>query len=155
MAVWRQTTLVDYLEVSDEGGLRNKHTKLPYELSMTKSGYYSIHVTAHEKYFLHVLIAAAFLGPANGLEVDHKDRNKRNNRLTNLWYRTHAQNCQNRISNNKGVLNNTTRLTENDVKEIRRQCLFGITYAELGRKYKMHPDSVRSAAVGKTWSHIK
>lgn len=41
---------------------------------------------------VHRLVARAFLGPANGLEVNHIDLDKQNNRLINLEYVTQAEN---------------------------------------------------------------
>lgn len=46
-------------------------------------------------YRIHQLVAAAFLGPCpEGHEVDHIDLNKSNSRLSNLRYKTHAENVQ-------------------------------------------------------------
>jgi hypothetical protein len=35
-------------------------------------------------FFIHRLVASAFIGPVNGKEVHHIDRNKMNNKLSNL-----------------------------------------------------------------------
>ena len=43
-----------------------------------------------KSYFVHCLVAQAFLGNANGLTVNHKDENKINNRADNLEYMTLA-----------------------------------------------------------------
>lgn len=50
----------------------------------------------------HRIVWEAFNGkiPAN-LEIDHKDRNKHNNKLSNLRLVTHSQNCLNRKINKK------------------------------------------------------
>jgi hypothetical protein len=41
---------------------------------------------------LNRLIAATFIGPANGRIVHHKDGNKLNNKVSNLEYLSHAYN---------------------------------------------------------------
>lgn len=42
---------------------------------------------------IHRLVAAAFIGPCpDGLEVNHKDGDKKNNRVENLEYMTHRDN---------------------------------------------------------------
>ena len=46
---------------------------------------------------VHKLVALAFLGPANGLEVRHLDGNPQNNRLENLAYGTRQENAQDMV----------------------------------------------------------
>lgn len=41
---------------------------------------------------VHLLVARAYLGPADGRDVEHRDGNRLNPRLENLEYRTHAEN---------------------------------------------------------------
>jgi len=43
---------------------------------------------------VHRIVARAFIGEADGLEVRHMDGNARNNVLTNLRYGTHAENMR-------------------------------------------------------------
>jgi hypothetical protein len=48
---------------------------------------------AKKNYYLHKLVAVAFLGPCPvGYEIDHKDNDKSNNTVENLQYLTHAEN---------------------------------------------------------------
>lgn len=56
---------------------------------------------------VHRLVAAAFLGPANGLQVNHMDLNKSNNRLDNLEYVTHSENMQHAFDHGRGRLGPT------------------------------------------------
>lgn len=42
--------------------------------------------------FIHKLVAAAFLGEANGREVNHISADKSDNTLANLEYVTHSEN---------------------------------------------------------------
>lgn len=47
----------------------------------------------HKNYMVHRLVMAAFVGPCpEGMEVNHIDEDKTNNRLDNLEYVTHKQN---------------------------------------------------------------
>ncbi len=51
---------------------------------------------AQKRTFVHVLVAEAFLGPKpDGMVVDHKDRNRSNNDISNLRYITQAENNRN------------------------------------------------------------
>lgn len=47
-----------------------------------------------KSFFVHCLVAQAFLGDANGLTVNHKDENKLNNKADNLEYMTLAENIR-------------------------------------------------------------
>jgi len=65
-------------------------------------GYFTVTLSlgSHETsrpYEVHALIMAAFVGPPNGLTVDHIDRNKANNILGNLRYATYSVNGQNSV----------------------------------------------------------
>lgn len=51
------------------------------------------HKCKRRKFNVHVLVAAAFLGPRpHGLVINHVDGNRRNNNATNLEYCTQAEN---------------------------------------------------------------
>lgn len=47
-----------------------------------------------------------------------------------------------------------SKLTEEAVREIRRQRANGVTTVELSRRYSVHTSVISRAATGKTWSHI-
>lgn len=47
---------------------------------------------------IHQLVAAAFLGPANGKEVNHISADKADNSLANLEYVTHNENIAHAVS---------------------------------------------------------
>jgi len=47
------------------------------------------------------------------------------------------------------------KLTEKKVLAVRKEHATGkVTYAELGRRHKMHPTSIRSLVLRDTWKHI-
>ncbi|CAL6113437.1 HNH_endonuclease [Hexamita inflata] len=65
-------------------------------------GYYQVSIQnefGYSQFFIHRLVSEAFLGecPENH-EVDHIDRNRQNNQLSNLRYVTKSQNSRNRSS---------------------------------------------------------
>jgi hypothetical protein len=74
---------------------------------------------------IHQFIALAFHGPCpEGLELDHKDRNKNNNRPDNLEYVTHQENIRRaRISGSwntaRGERSGNAKLTDAAVRAIR------------------------------------
>ncbi|EEX4920952.1 HNH endonuclease [Escherichia albertii] len=53
---------------------------------------------AYGSIYVHRIVAFTFLGDRTneGLEVDHRDRDKGNNHYSNLRWYTHQENCNNR-----------------------------------------------------------
>lgn len=97
---WKVVDRFPNYEVSDEGQVRNRTTG--YELhgkENRQNGYLQLTLYNNgvkETVAIHVLVAHAFVdGYEEGLEVDHDDRNKLNNRASNLKWRTHIQNTRN------------------------------------------------------------
>lgn len=84
-----------YLEDAQRGWVR---AGMEIKQHMHPLGYHYIATTvghARKKPWVHVIVAAAFLGPRpDGYEVNHIDRNKSNNALSNLEYITHKQNLR-------------------------------------------------------------
>lgn len=59
----------------------------------TTNGYQFVHIKG-KNYFRHILVAEAFLEKPNyKCEVNHKDENPKNNKVENLEYITHKENC--------------------------------------------------------------
>jgi hypothetical protein len=78
-------------EISNQGNLKlNGETKQPYLLT-----YKQIHIDK-KMWYLHHLVAREFIGERpEGTVIDHIDRNKHNNAVTNLRYITQAENMRN------------------------------------------------------------
>lgn len=74
---------------------------------------------------IHQLVMREFVGDVpSGMEVNHKDGDKSNNRLTNLEYLTHVENMLHKANvlgkHERGELNAKAKLTEWAVKKIRQ-----------------------------------
>ncbi|CAL6018616.1 Conserved_hypothetical protein [Hexamita inflata] len=88
--------------VSNFGRITFNEDKVKRAPISISCGYYQITILNEFRsnhYFIHRLVAQAFLGecPENH-EVDHIDRNRQNNQLSNLRYVTRSQNSRNRSS---------------------------------------------------------
>ena len=91
----------DY-QLSDQGRVRSfkdKSGAVRYlGLTMDKDGYLQVNLCGNGEVRtckVHQLVLAAFLGPCpKGMEANHLDVNKRNNRLDNLEYTTHSENMK-------------------------------------------------------------
>ena len=95
--IWTNVKGNSNYEVSSLGRIRNKKGNLlrPEE---TKKGYLRVNLTNNGKtkhYKVHRLVALAFIPNKNNLpQINHKDENKKNNRVGNLewcdnWYNSH------------------------------------------------------------------
>jgi hypothetical protein len=93
---WRDVPGFSGYEVSDFGRVHGPRGIL--RLHLGKRGYLIARLYAGSKKSrqerpVHALVMEAFVGPvAPGLEIDHLDTNKLNNRLSNLQYVSHAEN---------------------------------------------------------------
>lgn len=88
---------------------RSKHTKeyflrtVPEKIlagsKVSKKGYARVNLN-DKVHFVHRIVAEVFLGPAGGLQVNHKDGNKTNNAVENLEYVTNQQNRNHAVRHN-------------------------------------------------------
>jgi hypothetical protein len=94
---WRTVLQNENYEISNLGQVRNKKTKKTRKKQINDSGYEIITLYFGKKktYLVHRLVAQAFIPNPNNLPfVNHKDRNKVNNRITNLEWVTSSMNMK-------------------------------------------------------------
>jgi len=98
---WRDVTIDGYetIEVSNVGLIRNPSGT--YTWGNESYGYLRVSLKPIDKnepyknYFVHALVALAFLGPPpEGMIVNHKDGHPDNNKVENLEYTTNKGNSQ-------------------------------------------------------------
>lgn len=93
-----------YYQVSDEGQVRRIKKDGTYRMLKNKEGskYYTVDLCkkgTRKGANVHRLVAETFLGKPEGrMEVNHKDGNKKNNRLENLEWVTPRQNFEHAIN---------------------------------------------------------
>ncbi len=105
---------------------------------------------------VHRVVAAAFIGPCPpGLQVNHKNGIKNDNRADNLEYVTPKENIRH-ASEMLGVKNNrNAKLTKLKVQKIRyRYTLGGITQEELAAEYGVTQSAIGQAVRRLTWAHV-
>ena len=168
---WRDVVgLEGYYAISNLGRVKNiatgKKRRAGHVLKPSLNGGYpqvmmsrDYHCTTRK---IHVLVAAAFLGPCPlGSEPNHIDRNRANNRVGNLEYLTHRENVQHSIDNftaakPRGERQHLAKLTEAKVRHIRHLVALGFTYREIQSKfYAVDITTLHSAATRKTWKHVE
>ena len=166
MIEWRNTCYGPY-EVSNTGLVRRTgKAKGATVGSLVQPrlirGYPSVglsHCGVVKEFKVHKLVADAFLGPrpANH-DINHKDGNKQNNCIDNLEYVLPDDNFKHLIENRlhrHGETHGSAKLTENDVREIRRLYYSGQhTQRELADMYGITLGTINPIIKYRTWKHI-
>ncbi len=119
---FRKIPSLQYLyEVNENGTVfRNvkskKQSKIKLDMHHSNIGYYAAFVNIKgitKRVMIHRVVAECWFGPCpEGYEVDHIDRNSRNNDYRNLRYVNHSQQMKNRILSDAII----TRATLNCLK---------------------------------------
>ena len=129
-----------------------------------RDGYVLVSLKVNTKtrtYKVHRLVAGLFLGPgAPGAEVNHKDRNKQNNAVSNLEWVSRRENIlhsyrdpeRTRI---RGERSGRTPLTETQVEDILHRCSAGVEpHHVIARNYGVSVGCVRGIHSGNRWPHV-
>jgi hypothetical protein len=109
---------------------------------------------------VHRLVMAAFIGPCPaGLQVNHKNGIKTDNRVGNLEYVTAKENTHHAWTvlghDGRGENQGQAKLTEQAVRDMRRRYRPGIvTYGQLASEYGVTITTVKSAIDRKNWAHV-
>lgn len=110
----------------------------------------SIHLYAHR------VIWETVNGPIpEGLEIDHLNGNKSDNRVRNLEAVTKSQNVLRALALGlapRGEQRAAAKLTDEKVREIRASV--GTTTAQLARDFGVDKSTIKSVREGTTWRHV-
>lgn len=158
-------------EISSLGEVRNASTKR--KLKATKNnrgGYLQVFVWVDGKTVganVHRLVAEAFLSNCDELPcVNHKNGNRLDPRVENLEWCTHQQNTKHAIDilrldfasnlkTGKGEESGANRLTEVEVRSIKRLLAKGMRQAEIAARFNTCVTNISSIKRGLTWNHVK
>lgn len=98
----------------------------------------------------------------DGMEINHRDGNKRNPHPDNLELVTHAENTAHsfrvlgqQVKEQRGVKNTSAKLTEADVLAIRSLCAArSLPQSEIATRYGVSQRTVSEIHTRKTWAHV-
>jgi hypothetical protein len=94
--IWKRIPSVPHLEASSNGEIRRVSTKAHLKPYITQ-GYYHVQIDPKRQSTVHKLVLEAFKGPRpEGKLAAHLNRDKLDNRLSNLAWWTHKQIAANR-----------------------------------------------------------
>lgn len=162
-----------FYQISNLGNVRSLQRKAPSgksvkqiirKQSIDKNGYCVVGLNKNKTqktYKVHRLVAIAFIdNPKNLPEVNHKDEDKTNNNVSNLEWCDAKYNLTygSRKDMFVGTKNNNCKLSEQDVKDIRR--LYKkrdpkFNSLALGKKYGISHTHILNIIKNKSWNNIK
>lgn len=110
--------------------------------------------TGAEKIFVHRLVMEVWVGQCpEDMTVDHIDRVRTNNALSNLRYATKAEQTENRdLSGISGERSRFSKLTQADVDEIRKMIKIGFEDGVIASRFNMSAGAIRNIRNGKSWA---
>ena len=176
METWK--TIPDYTlyKISDRGRLKTFNWKgsgreaimkpaldgCGYLRTMIKSDKGCTHTVK-----MHRLVLLAFVGtPKDGLQCNHKNGIRNDNRLINLEWVTPSENSKHSfkigLNSNRGELNPAATLTDQQVIEIRRNYQYGRksrhdggkTKKQIAKEYNTTVNVIKFIIQGRTWKHL-
>lgn len=166
---WRSIPGMAGYEVSDLGHLRSarrvrdRPPGTPITQRPTVWGYMSACISNDDgdirPRVVHRLVLLAFVGPCpDGHEARHINGDRKDNRLVNLRWGTKNENANDRIAHGtqvRGEKVNTSRLTPEQVREIRRlNREEGLGDRRLAARYGVARNTIRGILTGTTWAHL-
>ncbi len=165
---WRDVKGYEGLyQVSNLGRARSFHNQYGRVIKpvLTQKGYLQVTLSKNGKSRtrpLHILVAQAFIpNPLNKPQVNHMDGNPLNNRFDNLEWATSKENIQHAYKTGlakSGANHKNAKLTEYQVKEIRRDYIKGdpqygaMAFAE---KFNVNVGVIWGVIYHKTYKNVK
>lgn len=139
-------------EVSNTGLVWTRHRNAVLSPGWQTGGYFFVGLRrdgrSHNRK-VHALVAEAFIGPRPcGLDVNHIDGDKRNNRVENLEYVTRQENVRHAFELGLRLRGKLSMQAAND---IRADYASGATQASLAKRYGVSTPTISSVVHNKTW----
>ena len=134
--------------------------------NITKFGYARVSLRYpncrdYKTYFIHRLVALHFIpNPNNYLEVNHKDCNRLNNKVTNLEWVTREMNVKHSFefgnASNKGMRNPNSKLNDDDIVAIRALIKTKrFSNVKIAKYFRVSPATINFISRNITWSDNK
>lgn len=150
----------DCYEVSNLGRVRRTETLRHVKQFQTRRGYQRVTLSRHSKMrgkLVHRLVVTSFMGPiANGLEVNHKNGDKSDNRPSNLEITTRGGNISHsyqvlKSRSARGERNANAKLAPSDVENIRSDYFRGLTQAQIASRFGVGQPHISRIIRGDAW----
>lgn len=147
-----------WYEISSLGRLRRLFPSLGTTVGRIRkyrkilpNGYAQIRMNVAGRFvskYVHQMVAEAFLGPRKeGMEVNHKDRDRANNVLSNLEWSSRLQNVRH---------SSVPKLKIRDVKAIKYQLMIGRPGStKIARMFGVGASTIDSIRAGRSWKDVE
>ncbi len=147
-------------EVSNSGSVRS--VKRLMALSPAR-GYLTVELWKNKegrRFTVHRLVMMAFTGPRpDGLQINHLNGVKTDNRWVNLEYCTASENkkhaCRTGLQKNFGIHHSQHKLVDSDVRLIRNMISEGIPQNQIAAHFKVNQGTISFIKTGRLWAHVK
>lgn len=108
---------------------------------------------------VHRILAMIFIGDITGMQINHKNGNKLDNRINNLEICTASENILHSFKMgmstiNKGSECNLSKLREHQIKTIKKRILAGHKNKKIAKDYNVDPSLISHIKRGKAWAHL-
>lgn len=149
--------------ITDSGVVISKKTNKPRAFGVSRGGYYFVTYTSPtgtKNKHVHRLVAESFIGQIpEGYCVNHKDGNKKNNRLENLEIVTFSENIRHAVRTglkcgDAGESNSMSKLSNDEATQLILDLLSGMSNSDAGDKYKLHPRYVSLIRHKRRWKSL-
>ncbi len=103
------------------------------------------------------LMLLAFVGPAEGRMALHRDDDRSNDTLANLYWGTNVENMSDKVKNGnslKGSKHHKAQVSEAQVIEMRKRMDGGEDYRVVAADYGLSLTATQSIKHRRTWKHL-
>lgn len=161
---WKRIKNFSQYEISAIGQVRSFHMGYLHLLKPYGKKYLLVRLSnLNAKTFdklVHILVLEAFVGPRpTGLEANHKDGNKLNNKLENLEWISRSENAKHAfdlgLRSNLGEDAPNARLKNGEVWLIKRLLWFETLRNHVAKMFKISKNTIAAIDDGRIWTHIK
>lgn len=149
--------------ISSLGVIKNTKTGRSLKLHPDKDGYFRVGLYTGTKQvtrIVHRLLGQHFIkNPENKPLINHKNGIKTDNSLSNLEWVTDLENKKHAWANNlmnprPGIRHHNCKLTENDIKEIKKMVKSQIKRRIIAKKFNISKGHVYRIVKGIRWGHL-
>ncbi len=140
------------------GGGKRLIKPTPLKHWKSNSGYQMVQLSVENhatKHYVHRLVAMAFVAnPDQLLEVNHINSDKEHNQDFNLEWVSRQGNEDHKVAagrTRRGMANKQTKLTDQEIMEIRSLLIGGEAQASIARKFGVAQTTICRINTGNTW----